>query len=1085
MRKFRLTLLLTLITAVSVIGQVAPKWAKYPAISPDGTQIAFTYKGNLYRVSASGGDATQLTFHEAHDYMAVWSNDSKKIAFASDRYGNFDIYAMDAQGGSATRLTFHSNSEKPFCFSADGKSVLFGAQRQDIASHRQYPTGSQPELYSVPVEGGAVEQVFTIPAEHVRVRADGKQLIYHDKKGGENEFRKHHTSAITRDIWTYDVDSKKHKMITSFGGEDRHPVYAPDNKSIFYLSEESGNFNVHKLELASPAKKTQLTKFEKFPVRSLSIGNGKLCFSYDGELYTLKEGESAKKVAISLRTQASSNTDKFVSVNGGVREMDISPDGKEIAFIARGEVFVTAVDGSFTKRLTNTPALERFVKFTPDGKSVVYSSERDGKWHIFKTEKVRDEEPFFFASTLLKEEALLSNKLDNYLPEFSPDGKKMAFIEGRRTLKVMDLESKETVTLLTPKDLFHMSDGDKYFTWSPDSKWLLVDWGASLSNGEILLMSADGKERKNLTQSGYYDYSPKWVNGGKQLLWFSNRDGMKSYATSGRTQSDVYSMFFTQDAWDKFNLSKEEYELMKEIEKLNKKKDKKEEEDEKKDDDKDKSDKKEKEKVKDLVFDWDDLEERKARLTIHSSDLGDAVVSKDGENLYYLTRFEKGLNLWTTNLRTKATKEVASLNARRGSLMWDKEQKNLFLLSDGRISKIDPKSGKKTAVKINGDMELDEMAERAYMFDHVWIRTNAIFYHSKFHGVDWEKLKGAYAKYLPHIGNGYEFSEMLSEMLGELNVSHAGSGYRNRIGNKDNTASLGIFMDYKHKGNGILIEEVMKGGPLDKSGMAIKAGMIIEKIDGKLITPTTDFASYLNRKEGKFTLLEIVDPSLKGEEARKQITVQPISLRQEGRLLYKRWVKTNEKEVLEKSNGQLGYVHIPGMSDGPYRNIYERMMGKFLDKKGVIVDTRFNGGGDLVADLAMFFTGVPFISYETESRVVGGEPTSRWTKPTLAMFNESMYSDGHCFASGYTDLEIGKTVGMPVPGTCSFAGWEGLPNGSYWGVVPVSAKNKAGEWMENNQTEPLIKVKNMPGVIDKGKDQQLERSIEELLKDVK
>jgi tricorn protease len=138
-----------------------------------------------------------------------------------------------------------------------------------------------------------------------------------------------------------------------------------------------------------------------------------------------------------------------------------------------------------------------------------------------------------------------------------------------------------------------------------------------------------------------------------------------------------------------------------------------------------------------------------------------------------------------------------------------------------------------------------------------------------------------------------------------------------------------------------------------------------------------------------------------------------------------------------------------------------------------------------VADLAMFFTGVPFISYETESRVVGGEPTSRWTKPTLAMFNESMYSDGHCFASGYTDLEIGKTVGMPVPGTCSFAGWEGLPNGSYWGVVPVSAKNKAGEWMENNQTEPLIKVKNMPGVIDKGKDQQLERSIEELLKDVK
>ena len=208
--------------------------------------------------------------------------------------------------------------------------------------------------------------------------------------------------------------------------------------------------------------------------------------------------------------------------------------------------------------------------------------------------------------------------------------------------------------------------------------------------------------------------------------------------------------------------------------------------------------------------------------------------------------------------------------------------------------------------------------------------------------------------------------------------------------------------------------------------------------------------------------------------------MKPISLGQENSLLYKRWVKKNRLEVEKKSKGKIGYVHIPGMSDGPYRTIYEEMMGKYFETDGVIVDTRFNGGGDLVADLAMFFTGEPFITYETEMRQVGGEPTSRWTKPTLAMFNESMYSDGHCFACGYTDLKIGKTVGMPVPGTCSFAGWEGLPDGSYWGVVPVSAKDKQGQWMENNQTEPQFKVKNMPGVIDKGRDQQLEKAIEEM-----
>ncbi len=380
-------------------------------------------------------------------------------------------------------------------------------------------------------------------------------------------------------------------------------------------------------------------------------------------------------------------------------------------------------------------------------------------------------------------------------------------------------------------------------------------------------------------------------------------------------------------------------------------------------------------------------------------------------------------------------------------------------------------------------MEFDAAAERQAMFDHVWIRTNAIFYHSNFHGIDWNQMKTEYEKYIPHLGNSFEVTEMLSEMLGELNVSHAGARYGgNKVSNADATASLGIFMNYKHTGDGILIDEIIKGGPLDKAKVKAKAGMIIEKIDGETISQNQDIAKYLNRKAGDFTLLEIVDPATK---KREMVRVKPISLRDENRLLYKRWVKMNEKEVEEKSNGQLGYVHIPGMGDGPYRSIYQDMMGKYFDKKGMVIDTRFNGGGDLVADLAMFFTGVPFITYETEAKVVGGEPTSRWTKPTLAILNESMYSDGHCFACGYTDLKIGKTVGMPVPGTCSFAGWERLPDGSVWGVVPVSAKDINGNWMENSQTEPTIKVKNMPGAVDKGIDQQLERAIEEMLKDVK
>ena len=277
------------------IAQEAPKWLRYPAISPDGAKIVFTYKGDLYTVPSVGGKASQLTFHEAHDFMPVWSKDGRKIAFSSDRYGNFDVFVMDAEGGQASRLTYHSNDEMPYTFSADDASVLFGGVRQDLAEHRQYPSGSQPELYKVPATGGRVDQVWTLPSEYVQVSADGQKTIYHDKKGGENEWRKKHQSAITRDIWLYDAATNSHKMITDFPGEDRNPVFGPGEKEIFYLSEEKGSFNVQKMSLDNPSQKTALTELKDFPVRFLSISkDGLMSFSYDGELYTLKVGDQPK-----------------------------------------------------------------------------------------------------------------------------------------------------------------------------------------------------------------------------------------------------------------------------------------------------------------------------------------------------------------------------------------------------------------------------------------------------------------------------------------------------------------------------------------------------------------------------------------------------------------------------------------------------------------------------------------------------------------------------------------------------------------------------------------------------------------------
>jgi C-terminal processing protease CtpA/Prc len=324
---------------------------------------------------------------------------------------------------------------------------------------------------------------------------------------------------------------------------------------------------------------------------------------------------------------------------------------------------------------------------------------------------------------------------------------------------------------------------------------------------------------------------------------------------------------------------------------------------------------------------------------------------------------------------------------------------------------------------------------------------------------------------------------MLSELLGELNVSHSGASYAYQAPNADATASLGIFYDPTYTGNGIKIDEVITEGPLAKAGMNLKPGLIIESVDGESITGDNDYAPLFNRKAGKNVLINVFDPS---NNSRRELVVKPISLGEEGGLLYKRWVRRNADEVDKLSNGQLGYVHIPGMNDPSYRTVYEEVMGRYAARKGMVVDTRNNGGGDLVADLAMFLSGKRFLDYTTDNRSVGLEPSFRWTKPSIALANEANYSDGHCFAYSYQDLKLGKLVGMPVPGTCTFAGWEALQDNSVrWGVPPLGVKSVGGKYLENWQTEPDVKVMNEYNKVSKGKDQQLEVAVQELLEEVK
>lgn len=1073
---------MALTAGVAAAQDGAKDWMRYPAISPDGKSIAFSYRGDLWLVPSSGGEARLLTSHEAYEANPVWSPDGKQIAFASDRHGNFDVFLMPAAGGNAKRLTFHSAGDVPSCFTPDGKRVVFSSRRQD-APQASIGHGSMSELYSVSVDADRPRQILTTPAEDAVYNRDGSQLVYHDYKGFEDALRKHHVSAVTRDLWMYEPATGKHTKLSTFGGEDRTPVFAPGGKSIYYLSEQGGNYNVWEMQLGDKPEPKQVTKHGPHPVRFLTIANdGTLAYGYNGEIWIRKPGEESSRVNVKAVIDNRANTSNVSTLRSGATEFSVAPHGEEIAFVIRGEIFVVSVEHGTTKRVTDTPGQERSVGWAPDGRTLYYAGERDHSWNLYKTSITREDEDRFATSTLLTEEPVLVSDDETFQPLVSPDGKSLAYLHNRDEIRMLDLATKQSSTLVPAQQNYSYQDGDIEYDWSPDSKWLAFTYNAHQRwLGDVGMVNLGSGEITNVTNSGYSEASPWWSADGKTLLFFSDRLGLRSHGSWG-SDVDIFGFYLTQDAFDWINLSEEDLEIRKKKEAEKKKKEAAAASDEEGDDEEDKDE----DKVEPIKVELDDIEYRIKRLTLNSAPMGGYDISPDGEKVVYFAQVEGDWDLWMSEIRTgSTTKLVAFESPAPGGVEFNKDGDSVFVsYGNGSLAKVAVGDGpsRPEPISYGAEMTINGPEERAYILEHAWRQVKRKFYREDLHGVDWSGLRQNYAAFLPTITNNYDFADMLSELLGELNASHTGARYRPRGVDGDRTAALGLLYDTTFDGLGLKVAEVITRGPLDRAETKIKAGAIITHIDGVRLTPDVNPWALLNRKVDTFVRLGLTNPE-SGDDWEE--VVKPISTGEETQLLYHRWVQQRREYVEKVSGGRVGYVHIEGMDDESFRTVYQDTLGRNSDKEALVVDTRFNGGGWLHDDLVTFLGGKDYISIKPRGKELGDfgtEPAFRWSRPVAVVQSESNYSDAHMFPYAFKQLKLGKLVGAPVPGTGTAVWWETQIDPSLvFGIPQVGMVSPDGNYLENTQLEPDVLVLNTPEGLAAGEDPQLKAAVDVLL----
>jgi Tol biopolymer transport system component len=1039
-----------LATAVSVLpfsitAQIPPPvdkpmvGARMPALSPDGHRLAFVYRGDVWIAPAAGGHAKPITAHVDYDAYPVFSPDGQWIAFASRRHGNWDLFVVPAEGGAPRQLTWHSGHETPTGWSPDGKELLFSSRR-DTADYALYALDVATLRPRVLAEDFA-------PFSSASFSSDGRQVIY--GRYGSPSFpwtrARYQGSAATKP-WVLDLDGTSRRALSTNGFQHLWTRLLPGAKEFICVTcreatPSASNLNeppvcwrdnpdrtpnLWAFDLKGRARR--LTSFTGGAVRwpSVAGGSGDIAFEYGPDLYRLRKGEgSPEKVALHGSGDDKENPRRREQLKNGVTEAEPSPDGNSIAFGLRGDLWTIAVSkpkgvaarsAELARRLTDWAGDDSDFVWSNDGKKLFFTSDREANTRLYELDLES-----------LNVRPLWSRDDDVSLPRLSPDGKSLGFLVAGKEGGIYEitLENGETRRLAHVPGPQWRGRGAGEFVWSPDLKWLAFTQRDDSKAWNIFILPAAGGKAVNVTRLNAHHGQPVWSPDGRYLFFQSNRDGDGLYALPLKPES-----IRAEDTDVKFQKSTN---------------------------------------AATVEIDFQDPD-RRIRKWASQNPQSDLTMTSDG-TFFYLAEGD----IWSLSFDGKDSKRLTT-GGGKTALRPARDRKKVFFLQNGELWTLTVENKSTEKVSFTADWERDVAAERRAAFVQFWRSYHRGFYDANFHGRNWDAIRRQYEPLLESIETDDEFAVLLNMMVGELEASHSEVSSTDRSTPAVVTPHLGFTFDYSHPGPGLKVAEVPDGAPGSYEQTRIRPGEFVLAINGDDVRLDEQLYDRLNDKQGRdFEFL--VSTNLDKKDARK-VTYKVLSQDEWRKLDYDNRVTETRRQVDQKSGGRVGYLHLAAMGSGNRTDFDRQAYARMIDKEALIIDVRFNSGGNIADSLIDWLERKPHGYVRARDGEVELAPSEAWTRPVVVLINEHSFSNAELFASAIRTRRIARLVGMPTPGYVIWTDGLKLVDGTNARMPQTGAWRLDGTPFENHGEVPDVMVPLSYEDRQAGRDPQLDKALE-------